>query len=169
MSLGTERSPACEDCGLPDTSGVPECQALFELVLAEHFERPASYFGVHRLFVDAYCLQHPGRGCRSFKSFAAHAMHACWSLERGGSRALPSEDLRRWVERRPEWQRPSLPVARCQLTIADVAWVPAAEHRDAVCRWASDVWSAYLDLHPTVRRWVDLAFADRYEHARAGQ
>ena len=154
-----DRTP-CEDCGLPVTAGVPDCQALFELVLAEHFGRPVSYFGVHRLFVDAYCLQHPGRGCISFKSFAAHAMHACWSLERGGSRAVPSEPLRRWVERHPEGQKPPLPAGRGRLTIADVAWVPASEHGEAVWRWASDVWSAYGDVHATVRHWVDLAFAN---------
>jgi hypothetical protein len=31
-------------------------------VLALHFGN-AAYFGVHRLFVDTYCLQHPDRYC----------------------------------------------------------------------------------------------------------
>lgn len=39
---------------MPVTGGVPECQTLFDEVLAQHFTSPA-HFGVHRLFVDAYC------------------------------------------------------------------------------------------------------------------
>jgi hypothetical protein len=62
------------------TAGVPDGQTLFELVLADHFERPAVHF----------------------------AMHLCWSLERGGSRALSSEHLRRWVEHHPDWQNPTV-------------------------------------------------------------
>jgi hypothetical protein len=155
-----EGAKHCDDCGLQITTGVPECQTLFDLVLAEHFERPVAHFGVHRLFVDTYCMQHPGRGCVSFKSFAAHAMHLCWSLERGGSRAIPNENLRRWVESHPDWQKPVLPTSRGRLTIADVAYVSPGEHHDAVSRWAIDVWSAYADLHPAVRHWVDLAFAE---------
>jgi hypothetical protein len=105
-------------------------------------------------------MQHPDHGCVSFKSFAAHAMHLCWSLERGGSRALPSEGLRQWVERHPDWEKPVLPANRGELTIADVAYASPAEHHDAVSRWAADVWSAYAELHSTVRHWIDLAFTE---------
>ena len=160
MNANAEGAKRCDDCGLPVTTGVPDCQTLFNLVLAEHFEKPAGHFGVHRLFVDVYCMQHPDSGCISFKSFAAHAMHLCWSLERGGSAALPSEHLRRWVERHPDCQKPVLPAQRGGLTIADVAYVSPTEHHDAVSRWATDVWSAYSDLHSTVRHWIDLAFAE---------
>jgi hypothetical protein len=151
--------PTCPDCGLSVTGGIPDCQTLFELVLADHFEKPVVQFGVHRLFVDAFCMQHPDRGCISFKSFAAHAMHLCWSLERGGDRAMPSEHLRRWVERHPDWKKPALPASRGRLTIADVAYAAAADHHHAVGRWADDVWSAYAELHATIRSWVDLALA----------
>src|SRR4051812_15355276 len=57
--------------------------------LALHFS-DATYIGVHRLFVDAYCLQHPDEYCASFKSLAAHLAHLCWSVEHGGSVAIPS-------------------------------------------------------------------------------
>jgi hypothetical protein len=150
----------CNDCGLAVTAGVPDCQTLFEMVLADHFEKPVLHFGVHRMFVDAFCLQHPEQGCASFKSFAAHAMHLCWSLERGGGPALPNEQVRRWIERHSDWQRPSIPANHGRLTIADVAYAPATAHHDAVFRWAADVWSTYAGLHSTVRHWVDLAFAE---------
>jgi hypothetical protein len=152
-----ETAPRCRDCGLPVSDGTPECQTLFEEVTSQHFTNPV-LFGVHRLFVDAYCLQHPDRGCISFKSFAAHAAHLCWSLERGGSRAVPSEPIRRWVERHPHLQKPPLADRRGIMTIVDVARAatPSAHHQ-AVERWARDVWDAYADLHPLVRHWVDLA------------
>jgi hypothetical protein len=111
MNVDQQDASTCSDCGLPQSDGVPACRALFDEVLAQHFENPA-YFGVHRLFVDVYCLQHPDRGCISFKSFAAHAAHLCWSVERGGSRAVPSEPIRHWVERHPQLEKPALPRGR---------------------------------------------------------
>ena len=83
----------CDGCGLEIAGGAAGCQSLMDEMLALHFG-DARYFGVHRLFVDAYSMQHPDRYCVSFKSLAAHLAHLCWSLERGGSDAVP-------VPRRP--------------------------------------------------------------------
>jgi hypothetical protein len=154
MNIEHKDKMSCSDCGLPSSGSVPVCQTLFHEVTAQHFESPA-YFGVHRLFVDTYCMQHPDQGCISFKSFAAHAAHLCWSIERGGSRAVPSEPIRRWVERNPHLEKPPLPPTRGTITVADVAGLEAGQHHEAVWRWAQDVWSAYGGLHPTIRNWVD--------------
>jgi hypothetical protein len=159
MNANHHAALRCESCGLPESGGRQACAVLFDEVLAQHFENPA-YFGVHRLFVDTYCMQHPERGCVSFKSFAAHATHLCWSVERGGSRALPSEQIRRWVERHPRLVKPSLPHQRGTTTIADVAGLAPSAHHEAVWRWAQDVWSAYATLHPIIREWVDMALVD---------
>jgi hypothetical protein len=133
---------------------------MMDELLARHFS-DATYFGVHRLFVDTYCLQHPDRYCASFKSLAAHLSHLCWSLERGGSRAIPSEALRRWVERHPGLPKPELPAFRGALTISHVAKAPdAAAHGLAVNEWARDTWDAYSALHTTARQWVELALGD---------
>ena len=58
-------------------------------LLARDFS-DVTYFRVHRLLVDTYCVQHPERYCVSFKSLAAHLVGLCWSLEHSGSRAVPS-------------------------------------------------------------------------------
>ncbi len=128
--------------------------------------QPETYFGVHRLFVDIYCLQHPDQGCVSFKSLAAHLAHLCWSLEFKGNRAVPSEAIRRWVERHPHLEKPALPEHRGRMTVADVAKAenPAAHHQ-AVEQWARSTWDAYADLQSTARHWVTLA----YEGDRAGR
>lgn len=158
MNGNLNDSGTCSDCGLPRIDDGLVCQVVFDQILAQHFEN-AVYFGAHRLFVDTYCMQHPDQGCISFKSFAAHAAHLCWSVERGGSQAVPSEAIRRWVERNPHLEKPMLPRHRGTMTIAEVAGLEPAMHREAVWRWAQDVWAAYRGLHVTIRNWVDLALA----------
>jgi hypothetical protein len=125
----------CAGCGLVVAGGAEACQATMDEILALHFGN-AVYFGVHRLFVDAYAVQHPERYCVSFKSLAAHLTHLCWSLEQGGSKAVPSEAIRRWVERHPHLEKPLLPDFRGELTIARSAW------------------EAHAGLHAVVRGWV---------------
>jgi len=153
-------SSRCADCGLPIVDGVAECQRRFDELLAMHFGNPL-YFSVHRLFVDAYCLQHPDRGCISFKSLASHLAHMCWSVERSGSSAVPSEMIRRWVERHPDLEKPPLPISRGTLTIADIVATSPGEHQESVRQWARDIWGAYASLHATARNWVTLAFNQR--------
>ena len=148
---------ACSGCGVMVTGGASGCQAIMDEILARHFSE-VTYFGVHRLFVDAYSVQHPERYCVSFKSLAAHLAHLCWSLEYGGSAAIPSERIRRWVEQHPHEDKPSLPAFRGTLTVADVAAATdPASHRRAVEAWARSAWDAYVVLQPLARQWVDRA------------
>ena len=168
----TTATDRCASCGLPVEEGLPQCRRIFDEILAQHFSNRA-YATIHRLFVDAYCLQHPERGCISFKSFSTHATHMCWSLERGGSHALPNEHIRSWVERHADLEKPPLPGSRGTVTIADVVRAEAPHEREqAVERWARDVWRAYEELHSTIRYWLDLAKGDDIEETpstRAGR
>jgi hypothetical protein len=158
--LGTDVIDKCGGCGLTVQRGAVGCQLLMDECLALHFTQPA-YFGVHRLFVDAYCLQHPDRYCVSFKSLAAHLGHLCWTLEHGGSRAMPSEAIRKWLERHPHLEKPLMPAFRGAVTIDLVhrAATPA-DHHEAVQVWARSTWDAYADLHPTARSWVAAALGE---------
>ena len=141
--------------------GTEVCQALMDEQTALHFT-DVTYFAIHRLFIDAYCLQHPDRYCVSFPSLAAHLAHLCWSLEHGGSRAVPSEPIRLWVERHPDLEKPALPSRRGAVTVGDVAAAAsAAAHRLAVDMWAKSVWDAYGALQPMAREWVRSALAGR--------
>ena len=144
---------ACSGCGIVIDGGTEGCAALFDELTGLH-ATDVTYFAIHRLFVDAYCLQHDPY-VASFKSFAAHLAHLCWSLEHGGSRTVPSEAIRAWVERNPTRTRPPLPPRRGVVTIADVAAAAnAAAHRMAVDLWAKSVWDAYTALQPLAREWV---------------
>ena len=151
---------ACSGCGIVINGGTEGCQALFEEQTGLHVS-DVTYFAIHRLFVDAYSLQHDPY-IASFKSFAAHLAHLCWSLEHGGSRAVPSEPIRAWVERNPTLEKPPLPVRRGVVTIADVAAAAnASAHRMAVDLWAKSVWDAYAALQPLAREWVGAALGEK--------
>lgn len=78
--------PQCCATGVHDTDS---CERLFQEVIGHEFSR-SELFGVHRLTVDAYSLQHPDRYMKSTKSAAAHLSGLCWSLERAWV------DARRW-------------------------------------------------------------------------
>lgn len=150
---------ACSGCGVLIDGGTDGCQALFE-ELTELHTTEVAYFAIHRLFVDAYSLQHDAH-VASFPSLAAHLAHLCWSLEHGGSRAVPSEAIRAWLDRHPTGTTPPLPPRRGVVTIADVAAAAnAAAHRMAVDLWARSVWDAYTPLQPLAREWVAQALVE---------
>jgi hypothetical protein len=154
-------SAPCAGCGLVLPGGTDGCRELFDEETALHFT-DVQYFAIHRLFVDTYMLQHPDTGCISFKSLSAHLAHLCWSLEHGGSRAVPSEAIRRWIERNPDLPRPGVPEKRGVITIAHVlAAANAQAHRMAVDLWAKSVWEAYGALQPLAREWVKQALDEK--------
>jgi hypothetical protein len=154
-----EVSERCPGCGLAAQGGETGCQEIFEGLLARDFSNVA-YFAVHRMLVDTYALQHPDRYCASTKSLAAHLSGLCWLLEHGGSRAVGSEVLRRWLNVSPQLTKPEVPSRRGRLTIGDLPQGddPGA-HAQAVDRWARSTWEAYAALHPLARQWIQQALA----------
>jgi hypothetical protein len=166
MNTNQESTDQCGGCGFVVPGGTAGCQSVMDELSATHFSE-VTYFGVHRLFVDTYCLQHPDRYCASFKSLAAHLAHLCWSLEHQGSPAIPSEAIRHWVERHPYLEKPVLPTHRGVLTIADVARAadPSAHHR-AVQEWARATWEAYADLQSVGRNCVKQALEGAHRRRR---
>src|SRR3990172_11930020 len=61
----------------------PGCWAVYGEVLAREYG-DVSYASLHRLTVDAYAVQHPGRPSpQSTQSVALHLMSLCLVLERG--------------------------------------------------------------------------------------
>ena len=155
----------CPGCGalVPDVDGPthrymessPGCWAHYGEVLAREYS-DFRYAKVHRLTVDAYAVQHPGRPSpQSIQSAALHLMSLCAVLERGLARermpALLKEASRR--KGRYEWLEP--PSSTGEVTVADVhpAGTPE-EHRRLVREWAESAWSAWSGHHPAVRTWL---------------
>lgn len=153
----SERAPSsdvCEGCGLRVAGGTAGCQAIADELWAREFTESA-YFGVHRMTVDIYSLQHPDRYCASAKSLAAHLTGLCWLIEHDGSRATGNEALRRWLDGDAGLEKPPLPAFRGALTIADVrAAADAVAYREVVERWGRSTWDAYAPLHALAREWI---------------
>ncbi len=149
----------CSGCGLLVIGGTAGCQAIMYELLARDFSDFA-YFPYNRMFVDIYCLQHPDRYCKSAKSLASHLTGLCWFLDNGGSRAVGSESLRRWLNGPGRIEKPEIPSFRGELTIADVRDAPDPKaYGQAAELWAQSTWKAYSTLESLARQWIQEALA----------
>jgi len=167
MADAAEMIEPCSGCGLAVPDGTRGCDAILHELSARDFE-DLRYFRVHRLMIDAYCLQHPDRYCRSAKSLAAHLVSLCLILEHGADAATGSPCLQRLLDGAPQLERPAVPAFRGALTIADVrdADNPDA-YAQAVRSWAEAVWRAYAALHPFAHDWAERTL--RASSARSGR
>ncbi len=169
---------ACPGCGglFPDGDGPthrymessPGCWAVYGEVLAREYSDPACW-ATHRLTVDAYAVQHPGRPSpQAIGSVSMHLMCICATLERGldpgeapaALRLVPKE------MREVRWLEP--PADPIEVTVLDVhAAASAAGHVEAVRAWATALWTAWSDHHEQVRSWLDAyALEPRYRRSR---
>jgi hypothetical protein len=157
-SVHVARAQGCSACGGFFAQGREECQGVFD----RYNGLAASdvvYGRVHRILVDAYCMQHLEPYCLSAKSYAAHLTGLCWGVRHGGEPA-GYVAIQRWLNAAPELVKPPVLDAFWQLTLADVR--QAADPDDYVDRvraWAQHVWKAYSQQHDLAEHWLALAFA----------
>ena len=123
----------------------PGCWALYGEVLAREFSDPRS-FVAHRLTVDAYAAQHPGRvDRRASQSVTIHLIALHLTLERGSDPSYVRRVLSATVERNQHqfpWMEP--PASLGAVTVVDVlAAVSPEEHVATVRRWARAVYDAW--------------------------
>jgi len=146
----------CAGCGLLVEGGIAGCRKLFEKLCARELDNPISY-RVHRMMVDAYCLQHPDEYCASAKSFAAHFTGMCCAIEHK-SHPNVLRRLQQWLSGKAAVEKPELPERRGELTLVEVyrQQDPVPEML-AVNRWAQSTWDAYSTLHPLARKWIEEA------------
>lgn len=150
----------CEGCGREVAGGSSGCRAEFDALCARDYSGAVPY-PLHRLMVDAYCLQHPAEFCASGKSYAAHLVGLLVAQEFDGD-AGAQRALRAWLDGDRQLPRPVEPVARGERTIADVIATEAGEARERALRaWAAEVWRAYTAQHETARAWLAEARGSR--------
>ena len=167
----------CPGCGvvLPEYDGPTHpyigasaaCWALYgELLGYEYAE--LGYPECHRLTVDAYAVQHPGRReRRSIQSVGTHLSGLYLVLERGmdGPQATAFKNRVVAAGARFQWLNPPRPDG--QLTVWDVLQMRhEMRHCDAVEQWAHSVWSAWALHQATVRDWVEEALQKAEPQAR---
>jgi hypothetical protein len=159
------RVVACIGCGadVPAIDGPthrymessPGCWQLYGEVLAREYSDLA-FWASHRLTVDTYAVQHPGRpSLQTIQSVAVHLISLCLLLEQ---KATPEYAIRAMraaaaVSERFKWLPP--PSSMGGMTVVNVHGARDAEsHAKRVRAWAEAAWSAWSQHHQTVRSWI---------------
>lgn len=157
----------CIGCGadVPEEDGpthrylesAPACWRIYtELLAREYGDR--KYFAVHRLSVDAYAAQHPGRKSpQTIQSAAVHLARLCMLIERKWPLERANDVMKRFADRDKSqmvWLEP--PESKGDVTVVDVAKAAnAGEHAELVWKWARSAWEAWAPHHAQVRVWID--------------
>ncbi len=124
-----------------------------ETILAKDYS-DFRYAKVHRLTVDAYCLQHPDIYMISPKSFAAYLTGMCCAMAYGNDPYL-RRILQQWLNGKKQLEKPPLPPHFSSLTISHVTNAQdGAEHAKLVNEWAAEVWKAYAVYHDLAKNWI---------------
>jgi len=159
-------SSACPGCGavFPEVDGPthpymessPACWAAFCEVLAREYSTP-ELFGIHRLSVDAYAVQHPGTPSRqSVQSVTLHLLRLLLQLERGLPPERANDAMLALAEQKARFRWLEPPPSLGAVTVADV--VPCTEveaHAAAVRAWAASALAAWLPHRPTLEEWLE--------------
>src|SRR5262245_22039659 len=161
----------CLGCGavLPEVNGPthdymessPACWAMYGEVLAREYS-DVTYRAVHRLTVDTYAVQHPGRySPQSVQSVAAHLISLYLVLELGYSSTRATAALQAAVEM-GEFEWLERPQSLGELTVAHVCDVAnAVEHIERVHEWAVSAWNAWSEHHAQIKEWATQAIMPR--------
>ena len=155
----------CIGCGalVPEVAGPthrymessPGCWAIYGEVLAREYSNPA-YGVVHRLTVDAYAVQHPGKPSpQTIQSLAIHLQRLCLILERGYTDAAAGKAMPLLAQHKNafHWMDPPAPLGDKTVLHAWNAQDPEA-YSNAIREWARSAWQAWSAHHEQVRRWL---------------
>jgi hypothetical protein len=134
----------------------PGCWAIYGEVLAREYGE-YHFPPVHRMTLDSYALQHPGRpSLKAVHSIALHLTSLYFMLERGFDADQTTEPVRRLLLRRQGFLWLDPPTELGPLTILDIHGAgDLAVHTQRVRDWAEGVWQSWALHHDTVRSWAE--------------
>lgn len=159
---------SCIGCGaaVPSAGGPahayigasPGCWARYGEVLTKEYS-DYRFAPVHRLTVDTYAVQHPGKPeRRAIQSVAVHLIGLHVTLERGFDNERTVRIIKNAADRSSAffWLEP--PASVGTMTILDVlrAGDDGAEHRRLVTEWARCTWAAWAQHHAQVHQWTSI-------------
>ena len=133
----------------------PGCWHVYGEVLSREYTDPA-FAALHRLTVDSYAVQHPGRPSpQSIQSVCVHLMSLCLVLERGVDVGYATRAMQAAVREKNRFVWLTPPPSLGAVTVVDVAAASTpAQHNPKVRIWAESAWSAWAEHHATVRGWL---------------
>lgn len=156
----TERCFACGGIFDPEPGGTvhaymlstPGCWAAYGRLLAREYSDPALFNASHRLTVDAYALQHPGRADdpRAVQSVWLHAASLWLVLKLGTTHVFATSSLKAMIAKTPG----ALPEPPPQFAVthAKVLANPIADHDACVRHWANATLEDWSELHGDLER-----------------
>jgi hypothetical protein len=144
----------CVECSAHVPAEFQSCDAFLGAVLTDLNSAPP------RLLIDTCAMQHPGRACKSAKSYAAHFTGLCCGVEYAGSAKVYTA-IQKWLDGPAErigLSRPQEPEYRGRLTLRHVYGIEARASFELRLReWANAVWDAYASQHEIARQWISNA------------
>lgn len=150
--------PAVEGPTHEYMESTPSCWAAFGRVLAREYSAPR-LFAVHRLTVDSYAVQHPGRPSRqSIQSVGVHLVRLQLFLEQDLDPAKANDAMLEAAKQKStyHWLEPPASLGRLTAATVDAA-VDAAEHIRLVRQWAEQMWQVWSPHHEVIRKWAEVA------------
>ena len=112
------------------------------------------YWNNHRLTVDAYAVQHPGKECpQSIQSIAVHLISLYLVLEKDVSQNKVTKILSSLTEHTFFWLSP--PPNFGAINVGTVLQARnSTEHNEMVRKWAFASWDAWALHHQTIKIWA---------------
>ena len=135
----------------------PACFAAFTTLLAHEYSDPALR-PTHRLTVDTYAVQHPGRSDvpQAVQSVGLHLARLGLQIER----MMPpkqTNDVMLGLGRHKASLVHLAPPRSFELTVADVIpWAGTERHAVQVRAWAETTWIDWAEHHAYIRAWTRL-------------
>lgn len=116
-----------------------------------------NYPSIHRLTVDTYAAQHPGRETpQTTQSVIVHLTSINLLLYEDISSETVTKKLGKFIEDHKDefsWLEP--PENRGDVTVSDVAGArDLEEHTELVEEWAHSVWEAWERHHSAIEQWT---------------
>lgn len=136
----------------------PGCWAFYGEVLAREYSEPSFFSGdcIHKLTVDTYAAQHPGKpSVQSIRSVGYHLTRMFLILEQGISPEQTQQAMVKISATKDKYYWLTPPASLGAISVKDVYETKTvAEHKAMVRRWAQSVWNAWREHHGIVREWV---------------
>jgi hypothetical protein len=137
------------------------CWNLYSQILSKEFCEYNYPDPTHRLTVDTYSIQHPGKPCRqSIQSVNVHLISLYFVLVKNHNGKEATRKLYEVFSKKPnfEWLEP--PVPNGQMTVIDVLRATnQKEHEKCVREWAENVWGCWISKHEqTITRIINHYF-----------
>lgn len=135
----------------------PGCWATYGEILVREYSNP-SYFGLHRLTVDAYALQHPDVPSeQTIQSIALHLCSLYTIFECAFEMSAATNLMKRMSKHKAKFSWLEPPEILGSITVRRVWESEGSDaHLNEVEEWAKSTWLAWEKHHSQVRTWVTL-------------